>query len=294
MDYDKHILPYLQRLDRLGSGAFGEVFSGQLHGQEVVIKRPKVGRPSSGRVTFALAMELFTLTCLPPHINIVHLLALCYPRDAAPAPALVYAKANSKDLSRVRELGLSGPAIVQVLEGIARALQHVHAHGFVHSDVKPANILLHVEGGSMPRVSGILADFGLSQRLPDGKAVKKESGVVGTEYYQAPETKNAFEVSAAADVYSFGITLANKVFDKKSSCLDSMMSCIYRQQDRPAAIRRLVQDGMAAGQLWEAGSEGVLHTLADLYSDCVQYRADRRPTMSVVVQRLSDIHHVVP
>ena len=63
---------------------------------------------------------------------------------------------------------------------LAAALAHVHARGFVHRDVKPANILL--DHGREPR----LADFGIARAL-DGTVATATGAVAGTAAYLAPE-----------------------------------------------------------------------------------------------------------
>ena len=63
---------------------------------------------------------------------------------------------------------------------LSAALAHVHARGFVHRDVKPANILL--DHGREPR----LADFGIARAL-DGTVATATGAVAGTAAYLAPE-----------------------------------------------------------------------------------------------------------
>jgi serine/threonine-protein kinase len=91
------------------------------------------------------------------------------------------------------------PATVfQIACDILAALRVTHQAGYIHGDVKPANIL----GPS----TGIykLADFGTAQRS-DGPATP--GGIVrGTWPYSAPESMEGF-ASPASDVYSLGLTL---------------------------------------------------------------------------------------
>jgi serine/threonine protein kinase len=83
---------------------------------------------------------------------------------------------------------------------LADALSHVHAHGFIHRDVKPSNILL--DDDDVPR----LADFGLA-RLADGARLTRADQVVGTAAYLAPEQVRGGEITPAVDVYALGLVL---------------------------------------------------------------------------------------
>lgn len=89
---------------------------------------------------------------------------------------------------------------------IAQALLHLHQGGWVHSDVKPENIVLHHNGDPM------LVDFGLTQKI--GKYVSRP---VGTPGYMAPEmlaahqTKEYFMMTDKIDIYAFGVTLLRMI-----------------------------------------------------------------------------------
>ncbi|MFD9572856.1 protein kinase [Streptomyces sp. NPDC059982] len=97
--------------------------------------------------------------------------------------------------------GPLGPVqVVRIGADIASALDHVHARGIVHHDVKPSNILLN-ESGS-PR----LADFGLSRRV-HGRPDREPGILVGTPAYMPPEQLLGGPASTAGDVYALGLTL---------------------------------------------------------------------------------------
>ena len=89
---------------------------------------------------------------------------------------------------------------VRLLLKVARALGAVHAAGFVHRDVKPANILLRNNGDP------VLVDFGLV-RLNSLK-VTQTGRFAGTPVYSPPEQlRGDVAVGPTADVYSLGVTL---------------------------------------------------------------------------------------
>jgi serine/threonine protein kinase len=83
---------------------------------------------------------------------------------------------------------------------LADVLAYIHAHGVVHRDVAPANILCAPDGH--PR----LADFGIA-RLVDSTRLTATGTTIGTAAYMAPEQVAGEEVTPAADVYALGLVL---------------------------------------------------------------------------------------
>jgi serine/threonine protein kinase len=92
------------------------------------------------------------------------------------------------------EPGRTGRLIAQV----ADALDAAHAHGLVHRDVKPGNVLVtatdHV----------YLTDFGITKRTDDAVGLTKTGALVGTADYIAPEQIEGHSLDGRADVYALG------------------------------------------------------------------------------------------
>ena len=99
---------------------------------------------------------------------------------------------------------LAGERAVSLLEQVAGALDCAHAHGLVHRDVKPANVL--VEGDR-----AYLADFGISRRIEDASGVTATGQVLGTLAYVAPELIEGGASTPSSDVYSLGCLLYESV-----------------------------------------------------------------------------------
>ncbi len=96
---------------------------------------------------------------------------------------------------------------IQIILGTARALEHAHARGFIHRDVKPKNIMLTKEGEVK------LADMGLAREVSDFKIAEQEAGrAYGTPYYISPEQiRGEINIDFRADIYSLGATFYHAV-----------------------------------------------------------------------------------
>jgi hypothetical protein len=92
-----------------------------------------------------------------------------------------------------------------IVADVASALDAAHAAGFVHRDVKPANILLADRGGKR---TAVLTDFGLTKGLHGGSTQLTGTGQwIGTLDYVAPEQMTSGRVDARTDVYALGCVL---------------------------------------------------------------------------------------
>ncbi|OBK20420.1 hypothetical protein A5634_12915 [Mycobacterium asiaticum] len=114
---------------------------------------------------------------------------------------------DSTDASEVLRHGPVNPAhAVHITTETAKALDHAHAAGVLHRDVKPANILLERSGPGRPgRV--LLADFGIAKALAETAQMTQTGMLVASLQYASPEQFDNIKLDGRADVYSLGCTL---------------------------------------------------------------------------------------
>jgi len=111
---------------------------------------------------------------------------------------------------------------------IAGALDEAHRAGFVHRDVKPANILVTSDG----RV--LLTDFGIAKGLQSGDDdLTSENVMMGTAKYLSPEQVRGHRLDGRADLYSLGLVLYE--------CLAGRVPFLG-ESDTATALARLQRD----------------------------------------------------
>ncbi len=104
-----------------------------------------------------------------------------------------------------REGALSDRDVARIGVALCEALEHAHARGVIHRDVKPANVMVLAEPAAGAGFAK-LTDFGIAH-LGTGDPLTATGDVVGTLAYMAPEQAEGRRVSPACDVYSLALTL---------------------------------------------------------------------------------------
>jgi serine/threonine-protein kinase len=96
---------------------------------------------------------------------------------------------------------------VDIILQIAQALQHANRRGLIHRDVKPANIILTLDGIAK------LADLGMARETADLDLARAQKGyAMGTPFYMALEQiRGQEDIDVRADIYSLGATLYHMV-----------------------------------------------------------------------------------
>jgi serine/threonine protein kinase len=194
---------------RLGSGSMGHVFQAWDHRlqTDVVLKVPTLARLEQAEFRERFLRESRFLVRLT-HPRIITILDVGE-HESIPYFVMQYVGGGSLE-SRIHPAGSpSAPmpvaSVKDWLPGVAEALDFMHRQGYVHRDVKPANILYDEHGHAY------LSDFGLSKLVggteEESSAMTAAGFIVGTPNYVAPEVVLGQSYDGRADQYSLAMTL---------------------------------------------------------------------------------------
>ena len=104
-----------------------------------------------------------------------------------------------------RRRALSDRDVARIGGALCEALEHAHARGVIHRDVKPQNVMVIAEPAAGAGFAKI-TDFGVAH-LASGDGPTRTGDVVGTLAYMAPEQAEGKRATPACDVYSLALTL---------------------------------------------------------------------------------------
>jgi serine/threonine protein kinase len=222
-------------VEQLGSGAFGQVF----RAIDVELDRPvavKVlrGGVSASRDDIDRFLREARSAARLRHPGIVAVHATGQADDGS--PFLVEEFVRGDTLAAIVKNGPLEPRrAAEIVALAADALAYAHAHGIIHRDVKPSNILLDPEG--QPH----LMDFGLAKRETDEPPETVEGQVLGTPAYMSPEQARgeSRRVDGRSDIYSLGVVLYELLTGERPFHGNRRMLLLQVLEDEPRPPRRL-------------------------------------------------------
>jgi eukaryotic-like serine/threonine-protein kinase len=190
----REIAPGTTILARLHRSAGLDVYDAwnEPRGCRVIVKTPRPDRLRRPSARARLLRE-GRLLCRLTHPHIVR----AYEVHDGPRPVIVMETLTGETLEHLigrAGRGLSARELANLGAHLASALRHLHAHGVVHLDLKPSNVV--AEHGRAKVID-------LSHARPPGRMPAGN----GTWCYMAPEQVRGGEIGAAADVWGLGIVL---------------------------------------------------------------------------------------
>ncbi len=203
------ILDHYRVEEKLGEGAFGEVWCGvdvRLD-RRVALKLPRARTDEDAEAWGRLLEEARAASALNhPYICATYDIG---EEDGAGYIAMEYVE--GQPLSEVLRAGPI-PATLAASYGIeiAGALAHAHSRGVIHRDLKASNVMITPEGHTK------LLDFGLARRLDattiesltqSRQSLAELGGAAGTLCYMAPEVLHGKPATRKSDLWSLGALL---------------------------------------------------------------------------------------
>ncbi|MQS17706.1 protein kinase [Streptomyces kaniharaensis] len=196
----------------LGAGAWGSVYAARgPDGTQAAVKLLGPARLSPGqrRTMAQIAHSELRFSRRADHPNLIRTLAVATVDDPAHpaldgALALVMERAarSLQDLLAAARPGAPVPGAERILTEVCAGLTHMHRAGWVHGDLKPANVLL------MPDGTAKLADFGLTAELEGTHAYAPPLGSpdhVPPEWWSERTGARGVALRPSADVWAFGV-----------------------------------------------------------------------------------------
>ena len=187
----------------LGGGGMSRVFLAT----ETRLKRTVVVKLMSPELAAGVSVDRFEreiqLAASLQQANIVPLLA-AGDMSGVPYYTMPFVEGESLRALLATRGQLPIAEAIGILRDVARALSYAHAHGVVHRDIKPDNVLLS-------HGTAVVTDFGIAKaisaaRTATGQATLTQVGTsIGTPAYMAPEqVAGDPDVDHRADIYAFG------------------------------------------------------------------------------------------
>ena len=226
-----------QILEEIGRGGMGVIYRArQRHSRRIVALKRVLGFHADSRETLARFRREAEAAASLDHPNILPIYEVSESDDGLPFFSMKFAAGGSL-LDAARTLQRDPRQIMRLMAKVTRAVQHAHAQGILHRDLKPGNILL--DGRGEPLVS----DFGLAKWLDTSSDLTRTLTIFGTPGYIAPEQAHgpAKNLNAAADIYSIGAVLFDLLTGRPPFLGDHALAVIKQAEEKPAPkLRSLV------------------------------------------------------
>ncbi|XP_077253589.1 cysteine-rich receptor-like protein kinase 42 [Tasmannia lanceolata] len=272
---------------KLGQGGAGSVYKGTLpDGRIVAVKRLFF----STRQWVDEFFNEVNLISGVEHKNLVKLLGCSI---EGPESLLVYEHVPNKSLdhflfNKKKTETLSWQQRFEIIIGTAEGLAYLHEGSetrIIHRDIKTSNILLD------ENLKAKIADFGLARCFSADKT-HLSTGIAGTLGYMAPEYLVRGQLTEKADVYSFGVLVfeivsgrQTSVYMQNSRSILEMVWKHYKSNTLVECVDQCLKDNFPAKEASGVLQIGLL---------CTQASVALRPSMSAVVQMLTDKECTIP
>ena len=246
---------------RLGGGGFGSVWRARHreNGQLVALKILNASAYATDTVALRSEVELLAATASSRSSHVVRVLG----GGAEPKPHVVMEFIDGVDLAR--ELDRRGriPQLetIRIGRAVADALAALQDVGIIHRDVKPANVMIDVDGVVK------LTDFGIA-KIVGFDTITATSQMPMSMAYAAPEVWEG-SASHRSDIYSLGILI---------------FQCLAGRPPFTGSYAQVFRQHATKDPDWTFLPDGTVPALRDLLRTCLAKTEDERPAGGVEVE----------
>ena len=193
-----------------------------------------------------------------------------YLSDGLPFLVMQYMRGGTLEDRVDAEGPLSQADARRILGDVSEALAAAHARGFVHRDVRAANILCDAEGHR-----ALLSDFGLAGLRPEYQTadarITRMGEIIGTPGYLSPEQLNGEPATEATDVFSLGLLGYKILADQGPFAAKTQREAVARCLKQPPTPLAVLRPDIEA-------------QLANLLERCLAKDPEKRPTASFLAK----------
>ena len=131
---------------------------------------------------------------------------------------------------------LTNRETVHFISQILKALEHAHANGVVHRDIKPQNIML-LDNGQLR-----MMDFGIA-RISRAENQLLSGKTMGSVHYISPEQAKGDETDCTSDIYSVGVMMYEMLSGHLPFDADDMVEVAIKQiSDKPKSLHEIAPE----------------------------------------------------
>lgn len=157
--------------------------------------------------------------------------------EGRPYIVMEYVEGRTLDV-RLREEGPLAPSAVEhIARQVCAGLEHAHAHGLVHRDLKPGNLIERSDGTVK------IGDFGIA-RGDDTTELTEAGTIIGTAAYLAPEQAEGGPITPQTDLYALGVLLYELLAGRRPWDVKSIGDLARRRTEAVPALPASVPRGL--------------------------------------------------
>ena len=269
-------LTNLEVIRQIGAGAGARVYLAR----DVALQRlvalkvllPELANDATARARFDREARA-AAKLLHPNIVTIHQVAQL--SDGTPFLVTEYVEGRNLADTLQAEGTLSEAEACGVVRQIAAALEAAHARGYIHRDVRPANIMWIRETGR-----AVLMDFGIVAAVESGAQggtpLTDKGEVLGDPVFASPEQLLSSNVTMASDIYSLGVTAYVMLTGGGPHPSAKGARAIHARLDQPAESLTKLRPGINLD-------------FAELLLRCLSIKPEHRPSAREVGRALDRI-----